>query len=119
MQLSPLFVLGFNSVMGVGCKAHVPEAAPEAAPEAVSAPEPSSFKDGEGELRMNSLPWAHVVIDGAPAGRTGRPVALKAGVHTVALTTSDGSTHSMKVTITSGEVLKLCWDFDKEERCER
>ncbi len=60
-----------------------------------------------------------MVIDGKPAGRTGKSIRLKAGVHTVALIASDGKTHVMKVEIQSGKVLRRCWDFQREAACER
>jgi len=126
VQYFRLFFLSFAVVLGVSCKAHTPEAAPEAAAEtAPEAPAPKAeaasppMAEGEGDLRVNSLPWSNMVIDGKPAGRTGQSVRLKAGVHTVALTASDGKTHVMKVEIQSGEVVKLCWDFQRESACER
>ena len=121
-----LLFLSFAFVLGISCKAHTPESAPEAAAEkAPEAPAPKAqsasppMAEGEGEHRFNSLPWSHMVIDGKPAGRTGKSIRLKAGVHTVALTASDGKTHVMKVEIQSGKVLKVCWDFQREAACER
>ena len=121
-----LLFLSFAFVLAMSCKAHTPESAPEAAAEkAPEAPAPKAgvasppMAEGEGELRLNTLPWSDMVIDGKPAGRSGNAIRLKAGVHTVALTTGDGKTHVMKVEIQSGKVLKLCWDFQREAACER
>ena len=82
-------------------------------------PEVKATGGGEGELRMNSLPWSHMTIDGKPAGRTGKALKLKAGRHTVGLMTTDGRRHSVEVVIRAGQVVKICWDFDKSTKCER
>jgi cytoskeletal protein RodZ len=95
--------------------AYTPAAAPAAAP-APAAPQGAT---GKGELRMNSLPWANMTVDGKPAGRTGRPIELSAGRHTVVLTTSNGRRHEETLTVRANKTETRCWNFDLEAQCKR
>ena len=114
MKQRSLMCLLLSLLMGltVACKAHAPDPAPPDTP----AP---GLEDGWGELRMNSLPWANLVIDGKPEGRSGKPIHLPAGVHNLALITTDGRRHKMSITIESGQVLQRCWSCDLNQPCQR
>jgi len=92
---------------------------PAAAPAAAPAPAAAQGATGKGELRMNSLPWSNMTVDGKPAGRTGRPIELSAGRHTVVLTTSDGRRHEETLTVRANKTETRCWNFDLEAQCKR
>jgi hypothetical protein len=92
---------------------------PAAAPAAAPAPAAPQAATGKGELRMNSLPWSNMTVDGKPAGRTGRPIELSAGRHTVVLTTSDGRRHEETLTVRANKTETRCWNFDLEAQCKR
>jgi serine/threonine protein kinase len=92
---------------------------PAAAPAAAPAPAAPQGATGKGELRMNSLPWANMTVDGKPAGRTGRPIKLSAGRHTVVLTTTHGQRHEETLTIRTNKTESRCWNFDLEAPCQR
>jgi serine/threonine protein kinase len=92
---------------------------PAAAPAAAPAPAAPQAATGKGELRMNSLPWSNMTVDGKPAGRTGRPIELSAGRHTVVLTTSDSRRHEETLTVRANKTETRCWNFDLEAQCKR
>ncbi len=90
-----------------------------AAPAPAPAPAAPQGATGKGELRINSLPWANMTVDGKPAGRTGRPIELSAGRHSVVLTTSDGRRHEETLTVRANKTETRCWNFDLEAQCKR
>jgi len=119
MQLRRVMILSISLLMGVliACRSHAPEPPPPAAKDRPAAK--AQMKDGWGEARFNSLPWANMVIDGKPRGRTGTVVKLPAGVHNVVLMTSDGRIHKMVLTVENQKVVTVCWNFDLKQPCKR
>jgi eukaryotic-like serine/threonine-protein kinase len=93
-----------------------PAAKPAAKP-AASKPAPSKPVGLPGTLRVNSVPWSTVTIDGAAAGRTWVERELPAGNHAVRLETGDGQTFERSLDVRAGEQTLFCWNFDVADRC--
>ncbi len=83
-----------------------------------TAPEPT---EQTGTLDVNSLPWAHISVDGAQRGRTWQKnLSLSVGSHELLLRTAGDREYRTTVTIpAAGEIARVCWDFDLEESCLR
>ena len=100
-----------------------PAAKPAPKAEAVTEPVAAEPAQPEaavtGTLMLNSLPWSNVTIDGQSKGTTDWKGDLPAGKHNVVLTTSDGRVNRTVLDVTSGDVVRWCWDFDKGAACSR
>ncbi len=92
---------------------HTPPPEPE--PEPVPEPEATATVTSY----LNSRPWSRVALDGVEVGRTVYKADLPSGAHRLALTTGDGRTHEATITVTAGESLRYCWDFDLGGPCVR
>lgn len=102
---------------GPGVPAPVPVAPPPVArPPVAPTPRPTPAA-GLGTLRINSVPWSTVSIDGAPVGRTWVERELPAGSHAVRLETGDGETFERSLDVRPGEQTLFCWNFDVADRC--
>jgi hypothetical protein len=66
-----------------------------------------------GLLRLRTIPWAHVFVDGQDTGRT-TPTQLRvpAGRHTIGLRTEEGVMHTMVVTVRPGETQRIARQLD-------
>lgn len=66
-----------------------------------------------GLLRLQTIPWAHVFVDGQDTGRT-TPTQLRvpAGRHTIGLRTEEGVMHTMVVTVRPGETQRIARQLD-------
>ena len=104
-----------------------PSTAPQTPPSRSARVRPASDStvpnaDGQtGTLDVNSLPWAHISVDGAQRGRTWqKSLTLSVGSHELVLRTSDEREYRTTVAIPeAGAVARICWDFDLEESCLR
>ena len=77
-------------------------------------PKPSPAREKSGYVKISSLPWAWVEIDGVPIERH-TPLLrheLPPGRHTVSLRTEDGRTHRTSVLIAPGKTVSLKHAFD-------
>lgn len=66
-----------------------------------------------GKLTVNSVPWAHVSIDGQDTGKN-TPVLnfqVTPGAHTIRLETPDGRVHTEQVSVKAGETLRVIKRF--------
>lgn len=91
--------------------------APVPAPAPVEAmpPEPEVIL---GQLKVNSIPWSTVFVDGAELRRT--PVtghALPVGPHEIRLVTAEGLEKTTTVSIGEGAQVFFCWRFDDDREC--
>jgi hypothetical protein len=91
-----------------------PDPAPPAAelveprPPAAELAEPART----GTLSVNAIPWARITVDGNPAGQTPRlGLPLRAGTHTVRLTTAGGDKRTRTVYVAPGRDTRLTIDF--------
>ncbi|MFZ5477013.1 MAG: serine/threonine-protein kinase [Myxococcota bacterium] len=71
----------------------------------------------KGQLKVNSLPWSDLTIDGDPAGRTAFAREVDAGTHVIELVTASGQRAKQTVTVPAGGTANLCWDFDLGAPC--
>ena len=64
---------------------------------------------GEGEIVVNSIPWARVFLDGRDTGRNTpvRSLKLRAGQHQLGLRTPDGTMHTFTITVRAGETHRV------------
>ena len=62
-----------------------------------------------GYLRIQTIPWARVFVDGRDTGRNTPVPQLRvpAGRHTIGLRTNDGTMHTVVVTVTAGETERI------------
>ncbi|MBN2799427.1 MAG: hypothetical protein JXX28_09795 [Deltaproteobacteria bacterium] len=82
-------------------------------------PTPASVFVGEtGTLFVTSRPWSNLAINGRPLGRSHKQYEVPTGCHTLTLTTVDGRSHDIEVTV-AGDELRVCWDFDLGQACSR
>jgi serine/threonine-protein kinase len=91
--------------------------APVAASPATPEPAPPEASAAPGTLRVNSVPWSTVRIDGSSAGRTWVERELPAGAHSVRLETGDGQVYEATLDVRAGEQTLFCWNFDVADRC--
>jgi len=84
---------------------------PSASPSSPASPAP----EADGWLLVLATPYADVTVDEKPVGYTPlRRLALRPGPHSVVLSNPDYQDFRRKVTIRSGEVFKLNFDFTTE-----
>jgi len=84
------------------------------------APAPAVAAAGPGQLRVNSVPWSEVYVDGAYLGRTGTPsFELPAGRHTVRLFQPQGDQQKFfHVYVSEDATVNVgCWNFETESPC--
>ena len=64
---------------------------------------------GRGVLVINTMPWAHVFLDGRDTGQNTpiRSMRVSAGDHQVGLRTNDGTMHNVSVTVEPGQTLRI------------
>ncbi|NOY90762.1 MAG: protein kinase [Deltaproteobacteria bacterium] len=64
---------------------------------------------GRGTLVINTMPWAHVFIDGRDTGRNTpiRSMRVPAGDHRIGLRTNDGTMHTVNVTVAPGQTVRV------------
>ncbi len=75
-------------------------------------PSPSPAKPADGGLLVVVTPWADVSIDSAPVGQTPlKAIPLPPGPHAVLLIHPDYQPFPRRVTIRSGETLRLVVDL--------
>lgn len=86
-----------------------PAAEPEPEPEPIAAPAEPAQNAAPGTLRVNSLPWAHVFLDGRLIGNTPlRGVAVAAGTHSLRLVNPQFSlVKTVEITLEPGRVLTV------------
>jgi hypothetical protein len=62
-----------------------------------------------GFLRIQTIPWARVFVDGRDTGRNTPVPQLRvpAGRHTIGLRTNDGTMHTVVVTVAAGETQRI------------
>lgn len=65
---------------------------------------------------LNTLPWSFIVIDGAPAGRTGFQGSLPTGKHSLTFTAADGRSVTRTIDV-AGQEFRFCYDFAKDGPC--
>lgn len=70
-------------------------------------------------LFVNSQPYSNVVVDGKSVGTTGWNGSVSVGSHKVGLTTGDGRTKMIELTVKETEPKRFCWDFEAESECSR
>ena len=75
--------------------------------------EDQAVETGFGTLRINTIPWSTVLIDGRDTGHRTPVMSLRvrAGRHRVGLRTSDGRTHTVTVTVPVGETIAVSHEF--------
>ncbi len=103
-----------------GAEAPAPVAAtPREPPPPVRAASvtPTAAPAASGRLKINSVPWSSVVLDGASVGNTWVDLEVEAGPHTVRLRTEDGLEHEATVQVPAEDVRYWCWNFDVGDRC--
>jgi serine/threonine-protein kinase len=71
----------------------------------MARPAAPAASSGTGVLRLNSLPWSQVTVDGKPVGNTPlMNLPLPAGAHTIRMVNPDmGLTKTIKVTVKAGD----------------
>lgn len=86
-----------------------PEVPPTSEPEAPAAPVEPAEEAAPGTLRINSLPWAHVFLDGRLLGNTPlRGVSVAAGKHSLRLVNPRFSmVKTSEIDVPTGEELRL------------
>jgi len=64
---------------------------------------------GRGTLVINTMPWAHVFIDGRDTGKNTpiRSMRVRAGDHRIGLRTNDGTMHTVNVTVAPGATVRV------------
>jgi serine/threonine protein kinase len=62
-----------------------------------------------GTIRVNTIPWSQVFIDGRDTGRRTPIMSLRiaAGTHRIGLRTADGTMHSVTVDVGAGETVTI------------
>jgi len=93
---------------------------PGSEPPAEAPADPAPAATGTGKLRVNSVPWSEVYVDGEYLGRTGTPsFELSAGQHTVRLFQpgSDRKKYFHVYVAEDATVNVGCWNFDTESPC--
>lgn len=78
-------------------------------PEVTDAPEQGGTDARPpGLLRIQTIPWAHVFVDGRDTGRT-TPTQLRvpAGRHTIGLRDADGVMHTVVLTVEAGQTIRI------------
>ncbi len=64
---------------------------------------------GQGYLMIQTIPWARIFLDGRDTGQNTpvRQMRVRAGEHTIGLRTSDGTMHTVRVTVRAGETERV------------
>ncbi len=99
------------------------EAAPRPAPASRVVPPvdaaavPDAAPIGTGTLKVNSIPWSSVTLDGVAQSDGAWSGEVAAGSHRVLLRTADGATHTQVVSVVAGGVSSVCWNFELDARC--
>jgi len=64
---------------------------------------------GRGTLVINTMPWAHVFLDGRDTHQNTpvRSLRVRAGAHRVGLRTNDGHMHNVNVTVEPGQTVRI------------
>ncbi len=82
-------------------------------PFAVGSPSPPPARDAgteaSGHLMIQSIPWAHVFVDGQDTHRQTpvRRLEVSAGPHVVVLRTDDGIEDEVRVVVEPGEIVRI------------
>lgn len=78
-----------------------------------SAP-PAEGSRGTGTLVINSMPWAHVYLDGRDTGEMTpvRHLEVPAGPHTIGLKRSDGRMQEWSIEVEAGETVRVIKQLD-------
>jgi serine/threonine protein kinase len=82
-----------------------------APPDPPAAPPPQDVPPAPARLRVNSVPWSQVHVDGTRIGRTrdgGATFELRAGTHNISLRSSDGLRFDKRLTFRADQTASLC-----------
>ena len=64
-----------------------------------------------GELRLNTIPWSELSLNGVPYGPTHWSGELAAGTYHAVFLRPDGARHEVRFKLDAGETVLYCWDF--------
>ncbi len=70
-----------------------------------------------GRLKLSSVPFGHVTVDGVSGGSGWYNKEVPAGPHAIVLTTDAGARHSKTIEVVPGKTVNYCWDFDLQVEC--
>ena len=73
----------------------------------------------EGELMVNSRPWATLYVDGEEVGATRWKGKFTVGYHQLKLVDSKGRTTEQTVSVREGVPTRFCWDFALDSTCPK
>ena len=68
-------------------------------------------------IRINSVPYSELTVDGRPRGRTPKRLELTPGPHRVLLETADGLRHQQDLQVDEHTPDPWCWDFASDQVC--
>ena len=91
--------------------------------EAVTPPtpqEPAPAVQGSGHVKLNSVPWSHIYLDGTYLGRTGAPrIEIPAGPHTIRLYRQETDQEKIfQVDVQPDATVNVgCWNFTTNSPC--
>ena len=97
-----------------------PEPPPPAREEPTPEP-PPPLVEGVGHIKVNSVPWSHIYLDGIYLGRTGAPTfEVPAGPHTVKLFRQETEqTREYEVLVQPDATVNVgCWNFSTNSPCK-
>ncbi|TNE88153.1 MAG: serine/threonine protein kinase [Deltaproteobacteria bacterium] len=95
-----------------------PKDHPSNKPKPNPKPAPAPAVVAMGTLKVNSIPWSTVYVDGAKVKAT--PITdhpLSAGSHTIKLVAGDGTEKVHTVTISGDSQTFFCWRFAEDSEC--
>jgi eukaryotic-like serine/threonine-protein kinase len=81
---------------------------------------PPSVVEGTGQIKLNSVPWSHIYLDGTYLGRTGAPsFEVPAGPHTVRLFRQETEQEKLfQIQVQPDATVNVgCWNFSTESPC--
>jgi len=84
------------------------------------AEEPQEVVEGTGRIKLNSVPWSHIYLDGAYLGRTGAPsIEVPAGPHTIRLYRQETDQEKVyQVEVQPDTTVNVgCWNFTTGSPC--
>ena len=68
-------------------------------------------------LKVRSVPYSNVSLDGAPGGHTPFSREITAGRHDLVLVTADNARVERTLTVRASETSVFCWDFEINAEC--